>query len=388
MRGRGWSQQAAFVLAPVMHGRRGMALPIVIVVLLVLGASFAGGVALMRGERALDEAGLSAVQAQVLAETGLQRLVGDRVALGLSSMPSDSTVDSLKVTVSNGYYWVISQPLRRAVGTTVPALYLLRSHAVVTRSGLAGAPPAEYTVTQMATFHVGNMSVKAAFVGINGISKAGASGDISGTDHCSVADGGSGIVKPGVIVPTSPGFSGHTNSVSGDPAILVQGENPETLANSLGYDWADIYAGTAFQANYISNNAGVGFPTQAWFNTHTNEFPIIFVQNGAAEFDLNVIGRGMLIVQGDLWLNGATSGWEGVVLVGGKLTSRGSNQMMGATVAGLNAQTGGAPAPNDVDTFSGTKDFLYNSCSVTKAMKGAGRLRVYSNTWSNSYKSY
>ncbi|MHB1069288.1 MAG: hypothetical protein ACYC1W_05455 [Gemmatimonadaceae bacterium] len=376
------------------HGtvrRRGMALPMVIVVLLVLSASFAGGVALARGERALDDAGKSSVLAQTYAETGLQRVTADRGALGLTGQPGAS--DSVRVTVSDGYYDVTTTRLRPAVGTTIPALYYLRAHAVITRSGVAGTPAAEYTVTALATWIIGTMTVQSALTGYNGTDKAGAAGAISGVDEC----GASGTL-PAVAVPTlaadgGPGYDGSLVPLAGGPPLVQSiGANPFAAAASSPIDWPAIYDGTAITADFTSDWQGNGFPTEAWFTANPTSFPVIFVTNGPPnagnEFVLNYFGRGMLIVQDDIRLNGNTAGWDGILLVGGRIRTNGSNRVSGASVAGLNTQLGVIPLPSDINDLNGTKAFLYNSCNVAAATAGLGSLRVYRNTWTNNYKTY
>lgn len=374
--------------------RRGMALPLVIVVLLVLGASFAGGVALARGERALDDAGKNGVLAQINAETGLQRIVADRAALGLTGTPGAS--DSTRVTFSGGYYDVTTTRLRAPSGG-IPGLYLLRSHAVITRVGVGGAPSAEYTATQLAVWAAGHMSVQSALTGYNGTDKAGASGAISGVDSCPVAQGGTGGSIAAVAVPTlaadgGAGYDGSLTPLDGTPKVQYIGANPAAAAASSGIDWINIYAGTAFTADFISDWQGNGFPTQAWFTANPTSFPIIFVQNGPPnggnEFVLNNFGRGMLIVQDDIRLNGNTAGWDGILLVGGRIRTNGSNRVSGATVAGLNTIKGVTPQDNDVNDLNGTKAFLYNSCNVSQSANALGKLRIYKNTWSNNFKTY
>ncbi|MDQ8155575.1 MAG: hypothetical protein P3B98_13055, partial [Gemmatimonadota bacterium] len=263
------------------RARRGMALPMVIVVLLVLGASFAGGVALARGERALDDAGKSSLLAQTYAETGLQRLTGDRAALGLTGQPGGS--DSTRVTFSGGYYDLITTRLRPGSGTTIPSLYYLRSHAVVTRTGVGGGPAAEYTVTSLATWLNGHMSVQSALTGYNGTNKAGAAGAISGVDQCPVASGGTGTTIAAVAVPTvasdgGPGYDGSTAPLTGSPLVSYIGANPAAAAAASSIDWPAIYNGTAFTADFTSDWSGTGFPSSAWFAANPTSFPIIYVQ--------------------------------------------------------------------------------------------------------------
>lgn len=386
----------------VSQPRRGMALPMVIVVLLVLSASFAGGVALARGERALDDAGKTGVLAQTYAETGLQRVIADRSGLGLSGMPGAS--DSTRVTFTGGYYDVMTTRLRAAVGTTVPGLYVVRSHAVITRTGVAGAPSAEYTVTQMATWTAGTMNVQSALTSVNGTDKAGAAGVISGADQCPPASGGTNDTIAAVAVPTTSsdggsGYDGSTAPLVGRPLVQSLGATPAIAAAASPIAWQGIYDGTSitpdrtvdWQGNAIAPDT-LNFPTSAWFAANPTAFPVIYVKNGPPnsgnEFVMAEFGRGMLIIQDDVRLNGNTAGWDGIILVGGRLRTNGSNRVSGATVSGLNTQLGVTPNANDINDLNGTKQFLYNSCNVKSATNALGKLRVFRNTWSNVAKTY
>ena len=130
-----------------MRNRRGLALPVVILALFILTSAIAAGIMLMRNERRLNDSGDEMLRARLLAETGLQRAVGDRTALGLAEVPTAN--DSVRVTVSDGYYDVTSTVIRPAA-TPVPALILLRSRAVITRAKVTGMPAATFTVSLFA----------------------------------------------------------------------------------------------------------------------------------------------------------------------------------------------------------------------------------------------
>jgi len=377
------------------RARRGMALPMVIVVLLVLGASFAGGVALARGERALDDAGMSNVVAQTWAETGLQRVIADRSALGLIGVPSVvGTPDSVRVTVSGGYYDVITTLLRPAVGTTVPGLFYLRAHAVVTQSKVSGAPVAEYTVTKLATFKVGTMHVQSALTGINGIEwHGGGAGSIDGNDACS---GGTNV--PGVEVPAAPGITGDGNNwssnITGNPPIQNSQATIQAAATASPIDWDGIVNHQAITADYTVDCTASScdtshLPTSQWWTDHPTAFPVIMVNNRHLATFTMPSGRGLLIVTGNMTASGSNSNWNGVMLIGGRITSNGTTTVTGATVTGLNAKFGDADVmTNDLDVLNGTKQFTYNSCSVSSAMTGIGSLRDYPATWSSNFKTY
>jgi hypothetical protein len=369
-----------------------MALPVVIVVLLVLGASLAGGVMIARGERVIDDAGKTQVLAKSYAETGLNRVLLDRAALGLTGQPGAS--DSTRVTVSGvGYYDVITTRLRSASGTTVPGLYLVRSHAVITRTGTVSGPSGEYTVTKLATWTAGTMTVQSALTGVNGTDKAGASGTISGVDRCGTSASISAVAGPTTASDGGAGYDGSSAPLAGaTPLVRSLGANPTAVASAIPIDWSGIYNQTAITPDFVSNNAGTGFPTAAWFAANPTSYPIVFVANGPAaaenDFAMPNAGRGMLIVQDNVTFSGSGPGWDGIVLVGGRLRSNGANHIYGATVTGLNVQLGFTPDANDVNDLNGTKVFQYDSCAVSSATAGLGKLRSYNSTWSNTYKVY
>ena len=97
----------------------------------------------------------------------------------------------------------------------------------------------------------------------------------------------------------------------------------------------------------------------------------------------------MLIVDGDLTISGSNQ-WDGVIMVGGILTSNGNNVSEGATLSGLNALTGTRPSPSSADdaTANGQKAYTYNSCSVSKATRAMARYTMMSNTWMDNVSGY
>ena len=78
--------------------------------------------------------------------------------------------------------------------------------------------------------------------------------------------------------------------------------------------------------------------------------------------------------------------WDGVILIGGKLTSNGNNTTAGATMSGLNDLIGGNPDVSEVgdSQANGQKTYLYNSCNVSKATQGLRRYVALPNAWSDN----
>lgn len=372
--------------------RRGFALPMVLLVMFMLVGAVASGFAMLSGERASDDATLQSEAAFALAETGLQQGLRNRTGLGLAAVPS-AGVESTRVTLTGGYADIITTQLRAAVGTTIPALYLVRSRGVNQRTGTANSGDAMQFASAFATFQLMTMSVQSSMTGINGIDKAGASGIISGVDQCAVAAGGTGTTLPAVGVPIIPGFTGDSTPLVGSPKVQEIGATPVEAAESVPFDWDAIVNDNAITPDFDIPANGSGFPSSDWFldAENINKWPTVIVRNGPSpntEFTLSSEGRGMLIVFGDLRLNGSGAGWDGIILVGGRLRSNGTNEVQGATITGLNVKLGYTVDDNDVNDLNGTKKFMYNSCNVTSAMAALGSLRVFQNSWSNSFPTY
>ena len=370
--------------------RAGFALPMVILAMFILVGALASGFVMLSGERATDDATLQAQGAAALAETGLQQGLRNRPGLGLPVVPPAGT-ESTRVTLTGGYADIVTIRLRAAVGTSIPSLYLVRSRGVRTTTGVANAGNAVSMSSAFATFQQMTMTVQSAMTGINGINKAGNAGSISGVDQCPVLSGGTGTTLAAVAVPDIPGYTGQQGPLTGTPKVQSIGATAAAASTTVPFDWSDIVSGSAITPDFLSNSSGVGFPSTAWFIANVTRYPTIIVNNGPSpnvEFTLSSFGRGLLIVYGDLRLNGNTSGWDGIIITGGKITSNGGNQVSGATITGLNVKLGYAVTASDVDNLNGTKNFLYNSCTVSQSLSSLGALRVYQNTWANTFPAY
>jgi hypothetical protein len=90
-------------------------------------------------------------------------------------------------------------------------------------------------------------------------------------------------------------------------------------------------------------------------------------------------GQGTVIVTGNLEMNGDFN-WDGIILVGGYITSNGYQTVTGATVTGLNQLLGETVPSSDIG--NGNKKFLYDSCKVKLASKAAfGGLALVAGSW-------
>jgi hypothetical protein len=373
--------------------RRGFALPVVILAMFILVGALASGFAMLSGERIADDATLQQQNAAALAETGLQQGLSNRAGLGLGALPG-ATPDSVRITLAGGYADVITTRLRAPVADVTPGIYVVRSRGVRQTSRVADGGDAVATATSFATYNVITMTVQSAMTGINGIQKQGTAGQINGADQC-----GEKAALPAVAVPGVPGVTGSgqwQNSLLGDPKADTIGSTRQEAADAVPIDWNGIVNENAITADYDLPSDGSGFPTEQWFNDNPNSWPTIIVRNGPFgthnAFALPVPnGRGLLIVFGNLRFTGGGSGWNGLILVGGRLVSNGGQDINGAMITGLNEKLGQSVEENDVEvnTLNGTKNYNYNSCHVRNALNGGGgSLRAYQGTWANSFPTY
>src|SRR5918994_212828 len=100
---------------------------------------------------------------------------------------------------------------------------------------------------------------------------------------------------------------------------------------SVEIDWAAIVAGTALPPDYTWPTWPTALQMNAWPITKVN-----------GNLSLPTSGKGILIVTADLVINGLTPPlqWDGIVLVGGTMTSNGAMAIYGGVVTGLNVKLG------------------------------------------------
>lgn len=372
------------------RNRSGFALPIVILAMFLLVGALASAFAVLRGERAADDATLQSQAAAALAETGLQQGLNNRQGLGLTPEPG-ATPDSARLTLSGGYVDIITTRLRAPVDGGAPGVYYLRTRGVRIATGVSGMGNAVASASAFANYSRIKLTVQSAMTGINGIKKAGSSGLISGFDAC-----GAKTSLPAVAVPADPGITGSgawQNSLEGSEKADTVAADPEGAAATVPIDWDGIVNDNMIVPDFDVPAAGTGFPGNTWFSDNPTSFPVIIVRNGpdpTTNFSLPNFGRGTLIVFGNLSLNGNSAGWDGVILIGGALTSNGGNEVNGAVITGLNVKLGYAVEDNDVNELSGTKKYKYNSCAVDNALNAVGgaALRPYQNSWANNFPTY
>jgi len=354
--------------------RRGVALVLSLVLIVVLSATAAAALGMVGSERRVVEDHEAAAEAHALARSAYDQFLANPTGFIPTFAPTTfAGPDSAHIVFSEGYAWVKVQRVRPSVGGSAP-LFLIRSRAVRTINRPVRTPVAERVFAQYAQWQDVEMPALAAWTSLSGITKAGGTGTISGADNC-----GASTPVAGVAVPNVPGYvqSGGTSVPTGSPPILNMG-NQNQANGMVGVDWVTILGGMALSADVV-------LPGGAWPSfANSTYWPVIYVDQ-ASDFTLPSSGRGMLIVKNSMTIVGGQQ-WDGIILVGGTFTSNGINVVNGALVTGLNVLLGQSVPPSNIG--NGTKTYRYDSCNVEMAVKKFNGLAPLRNSSADNWPSY
>jgi hypothetical protein len=313
---------------------------------------------------------------------------------GLEDYLSRGRVGATNTTINfdGGVAHVRLDTIRIGATAVDTAVFMIRSRGVSTTGPTSGRPRATRTVAQFAMRPPMTMQVLSSWTSISGLRKNGSSGIISGHDAGTCSGG---TVLPGVAVPDNTYVqTGAGTPIKGEPPVQEMGTQEE-MADKINIDWENIRHPTApsivpdivvCKAGTYSYDAARGpcgtFPTKSTFTNNPDYWPVIVI-NGSSPLPED--GRGFLIVTGDLTFGGGDK-WDGIILVGGKITDNGAGNIAGAVVTGLNVLLGETVAESS--QAEGTKDYTYDSCKVAAAAAGAGRLHAIPNAWTDSWLTW
>jgi len=352
---------------------RGIALPMAVLAVALLTSLIAGALLVLGSERRTIDTQDATVKAAALAQSAMQWFMNERgTTFNFTSAPP-AVSESTRVSYTGiGYADVILTRIRPQVSGGT-AVYLLRSHAVLTGGTMSGLPAAERTVAQYAQFKPQKMEVNAGWTSLTGLTKNGGAGTLTGFDQC-----GDSSAVAGVAVPHNPGYdqNGGASVPTGSPPILDLGTQAQTNA-AVKMDWNAIVNQNAITPNITipPQSFPTSFPAGYW--------PVIKIT--ASPYTLPSAGQGLIIATGDLTVSGSEM-WNGIMLVGGKLTANGNNTVEGAVISGINMTLGIATEESDIG--NGTKTYAYNSCYVAAALAAMGVLRPVNNAWADNWGGY
>lgn len=346
-----------------LDGRGGFALAAVLLVLVGMTALVTGGFLIANGDYRISQYHTAGSRAFQTADAALQDHLG-------SHRRGHTTVN---YSYSSGTATVVGDTLLDIGDGNV--LY-------TTVAGATHQPPgggmAARSVRVVSMLNDGLFRANAAFTAGSGVHKNGNSGSVNGNDQALSGDCTAGAQPAVAGVATKPGGytqNGNNPVPTGSPPVDSLQSGYQQLLD-LGLDWAGIVGGSVIEPDFT-------IPGDSWPDFSTIDpdwWPVIHITSNSFGLDAGYTGRGTIIADHDLTMNGSFE-WDGIVLVGGVLTSDGKQTVEGTTVTALNMLLGQTVASSSIG--NGNKAFNYQSCWVRyAAQQFVGGLVPMPGTWS------
>lgn len=368
-----------------LSNRAGFALPMAILVIAIITAALAAAFLSVNAEISANQAVKGSERAFEIAQDGLQEFLVRRSEPGwcqYCGTPPAVTAESTKVASNGGYAWVVSRRIHASSGANDPAVYFVMSTGVDTTTRLSAGGQTFYATRAVGTYARWNttvVNVLSGWTSLSGIQKNGTAGEISGVDQC-----GQDTTLAGVTVPSGGWSSSGGFAPQGNPPV-DSNQTAAQLASQTKIDWAAVLAGAIPPDVEIPPGS---FPSASAF-ADTTYWPVIRIHTN--NYSLPNAGRGIIIADSNFSISGSNM-WNGILLVGGALTSNGNNTTAGATISGLNVMLGdttGAGVVNvDTSVANGQKSYVYNSCNVSRASQRLQAYMAYPNAWMDNIAIY
>lgn len=377
---------------PVAAPRRGVALMVALLAIVLIGALVAGALFSSTLEARIGRTAVNEPRAMTMAEWGLNQRAGE---LRLNALPLAADGDTAafpRISGPNGDF--ADARLTRLTDAT----YLL------TATGTAGAGTAAETSRRTALLlRIIRPQINfLAALTTNGPTKIGGSAMIAGADKAP-----DGWPDCGSLTPARPGIvtnnllnidcSGcKANTVTGAVPPIVQSAAAADTNTYFKYgndaDWAslaamaDITLPSGWRDKPLPvalNGACVGSDTNWGEPVHTvplhactSRFPLIYAQG-----NLQITGgrgQGILMVNGDLEVAGGFE-FYGPVIVRGHLRTTGTGGHFNGGVMAANVDL-------ENNTVLGDAEITYSSCAIEKALTSAAAQRpVNGRSWTVLY---
>ncbi len=394
---------------PVTRGRRGLALPTALMLLVVLSTLAAGAFTASRQSFRGGRNTLIEQRAMSVAEFGLNQQVANwPTALNLPA-PRGLAVGS----VADSNVWIAADDTARVRITRLTnMLYHVES------IGRASIPNPQLTASRS----VGAI-VRLAYPSIQprGAVTAGGRVDLQGSaivdgrDYVpyswdnqsawpdSVCAGMRGSLMPAIAVPpgTAQSDSSPHNIPSGAPRVVFDPaagdsntyvrfgtESWNTLAANASIRYVSgqqpsstlMPTDSSGQCRYSDrNNWGEPFRGTAAIASCVNYYPIVYVE-GNLDLQHSARGQGILLVNGNLKIRG-TFDWAGLIIVRDDVDrGNGTANITGAIMArNVNLANGGS-------IWSGNQTVRYSKCAVESALRGSAILvRARDRSWTQLF---
>ena len=355
---------------------RGIALPLVLFVMVILGLVIAGTFYVARLEMKSGDNTIAAAQASGAAEAGIDSVLATWNSTVYNAMASSAETTMATVSLGGNSSYI---PILRRLNNT---LFMVRSEGREAFPG--GGVQARRYVAQLLRLDIPQLAMNSAITTRTGITISGSS-DVSGIDSVPAPWGAvcppPGPAHPGVTdssgnVVTSGACSG-ASCISGSPQILTDPTiNSSTFTQYGNTNFFALAARANLTVSGTINGIGpqvTGSPSVCrtslidnWgdpLNPNApcgNYWPIIY-----APGDLTVtggVGQGLLLVAGDLTLAGGVE-FYGPVISLGTVRSTGTGGHIYGGMMASNANLGTV-------LISGNSVVNFSSCAIARALQG------------------
>lgn len=341
-------------------GQEGFALVLAILVLVAVTVIAAAGIVMADSDLKVSVAHRSSVDARHVAAAGLADYLSvhdSPVAADTFVYGQDSAVVSAEQMVSLG-----DDEGRRMYRLTADgATRMSRSRGLRSIHGLG-------------LFQTGRVHSPGAITSGSGLDVNGNSATVSGNDACA----GSDSTLAGVSVPQGGNCDGCGDVADGDPPVDSTAVSGEALLQTTEIDWSGIVGGNVVSPDYT-------IPGDSWpdfSSIPSDEYPVIYLDTATYDLGPSNGGRGTIIAEGALNMNGSFS-WDGLILVGEQLVTDGKQDVRGTVVAALNILLGQSVPTGSLG--NGTKSYQFDSCHAEEASQQAFRRIMWEpGTWAES----
>jgi len=367
---------------------RGMALAVAIFALVVVGALVAGAFFAGNLEQATGRNSVYAAEAADAAEAGAANVLSDWDQFNLNNIGNGVSV-AVPLQTSLGARVTVTPTVTRLNDN----LFLVKTLATRTTPG--GTVLAQRTVATVARLTYVTATANAAVTAGKSVNFNGNAFEVDGNDKvppgwegesgCTTGDAKAGVRTADTVATNAnqdENILGVPPQVEHDPTVTANFFN---IFGDVTFDdlkkSADIILPLTTPYNGAAPSLTAGVPQRCntadqmnWGEPHrsgagykaqcVNYFPILYGSGTKTTLAAGGRGQGLLLVEGDLVIEGGFE-WTGLIVAKGgiKITGNG-NKITGALLAQ-------DVAIDDLNTISGNSTLQYSSCALSKAIKGS-----------------
>jgi hypothetical protein len=386
--------------------RRGFALFMALGALVIIGVLVAASSFITLQENRLGQNSLVQARAFAVAEYGLNKIQSDWDKTPNLTMANGSKFDTTYTLSGQGTANV------RYIRLNDETFWIVSEGLAIVGNNTSLSRQARKRVGAILRLRIPTLEAKGAITAGGNVTVRGNAG-VNGRDSIPANWGCTNSQQnmPGIVVPPGSSVStvGNSASIAGTPATATDtaaasastyfgfGEENWSTLIAMKNVLIDSASATPTRTPYPTvsggscnktdmGNWGEPMRTATYENSMTgalqpdcyNYFPIIYAPGGL-KLSGNGRGQGILLIKGNLEING-TFDWYGVIVVTNDIIrGNGNARVMGAVMA-RNETTA------DASVISGTTSYNYSQCGVERALKGSAQVvQAKERAWAELY---